>query len=172
MKNLLSFSLLVSMVFAMNSASIAATKENKTAESYLFVVTTQSGNFDGKKLKLVKVSPQALYFTDRPVRKAGHILTSDFISHWDKGSDSFKNDPPNASLTITSKEKTINAVVELKNPKLVGNNLFYDVVVIEGTIPNKFETASLFIDLASADIVMTGGGPGRPATSFQFGSGL
>src|SRR5262249_18762819 len=41
---------------------------------------------------------------------------------------------------------TINTVVELREPKLVGNNVSYAVKVLDGRIPAKFGTASLFID--------------------------
>lgn len=136
--------------------------------NYLFVQSVYEGNFNGKELSLDKISAQTLYFSDRPARKVGHIPTTQFIKLWNEGSNSFKADPPNATLTITTKDKIVNAVIELMNPRLKGTKLVYDVKIIEGTIPKKFESASLFIDSSSASIVMTGGGPGPSGTPFGF----
>ena len=36
-----------------------------------------------------RVSPNSIVFANRPVRAAGHVLTSHFIREWDVGNDSF-----------------------------------------------------------------------------------
>ena len=46
---------------------------------------------DAKTLRLVKVGQQTLYFSDRPVRLAGHIKMSDYLEEWTEkaGKDNF-----------------------------------------------------------------------------------
>jgi len=69
---------------------------------YLFIISGTSGSLDGDTLTLNGV-PNVIYFSDRPARKVGHISVSEFIGMWDKGVDSFKADPPNATLSILGK---------------------------------------------------------------------
>ena len=51
-----------------------------------------------KTLRLVKVGQQTLYFSDRPVRIAGHLKMSEYLQEWTSkaGKDNFGADPPNA----------------------------------------------------------------------------
>jgi hypothetical protein len=89
-----------------------------------------------------------VYFSDRPTRVAGHLATSEMIPLWSEGKDSFLKDPPNATLsTFTADGKVGNVVVELMNPGLKGDQMTYDVRVLEGKLPDKAEGASLFIDV-------------------------
>ena len=112
---------------------------------FLYVQSGNSGSFDGKRLTLDSVG-STLFFADRPARVSGHMDTSNFLKAWGPGKDSFATDPPNATLSILEPNSTINTVVELREPKLVGNNVSYAVKVLDGKIPAKFGTASLFID--------------------------
>lgn len=60
-----------------------------------------------------------IFFADRPERMAGHFPVPHFLQMWDEGKDSFKNDPPNANLSILGeKEGATNVVVEITNPSL------------------------------------------------------
>jgi hypothetical protein len=53
-------------------------------------------------LRLVKVSRQTLYFSDRPQRLAGHLTMADYLKKWTSaaGKDNFGADPPNAALSV------------------------------------------------------------------------
>jgi hypothetical protein len=44
-------------------------------------------------LRLVKVNPQTLYFSDRPKRVAGHLKMADYLKTWKEGGDNFGADP-------------------------------------------------------------------------------
>ncbi len=101
-------------------------------------------------LRLVKVSPQTVYFTDRPVRIAGHIKMADYLTEWTSkaGKDNFAKDPPNATLSVYEPGQANNkiAVVTITNPKIDGADLVYNYKLIEGTIPVSGGATSLFID--------------------------
>ena len=43
---------------------------------------------------MTRIAPNSIVFADRPVRAAGHVLTSEFIKQWDEGSDSFAKTRP------------------------------------------------------------------------------
>jgi hypothetical protein len=114
----------------------------------LFVQTAKGATLVGGKLTLNGVSPMTVYFSDRPTRVAGHVATSEMLPIWSEGKDSFLKDPPNATLsTFTTDGKVGNVVVELKNPGLNGDQMTYDVRVLQGKLPDKAEGASLFIDV-------------------------
>ena len=104
---------------------------------------------DGKKLTLKGLAPTTLFFSDRPVRIAGHYRTEEYLRFWKEGPDSFLKDPPNATLSVfeNGKEELSDVVVTLRNPKVSGNEITYDVTVIAGTLPKAGGPASLFIDI-------------------------
>jgi hypothetical protein len=103
----------------------------------------------GRVLTLKGLSPTTLYFSDRPVRLAGHYRTDEYLKFWKQGPDSFLKDPPNATLSVFQKgnEDLLDVVVTLRNPRLKGNDLSYDVTVINGQLPKAGGPATLFIDI-------------------------
>jgi hypothetical protein len=103
-----------------------------------------------KTFRLVKVNQQTLYFSDRPVRIAGHLKMADYLKEWTAkaGKDNFGADPPNATLSVYEPGKPDNTtvVVEITNPVVDGSDLIYNYKIIEGTMPAAGGATSLFID--------------------------
>ncbi len=112
---------------------------------YLFVISGTSGSLDGDTLTLNGV-PNVIYYSDRPARKAGHLSLEKFVESWNKGSDSFKADPPNATLSLLKKEGAENGVVELMSVEQKSGSVVFKISVLEGLIPESFKTSTLFID--------------------------
>jgi len=131
--------LLPGLVFAEN---VIDDSENP---GYLFVLSATSGSLKGDTLTLNGV-PNVIYFSDRPARKAGHMSLSEFIEMWDKGVDSFKADPPNATLSVLKKEGAKNVVVELMSVEQKRGSVVFKVAVLEGMSPESFKMSSLFLD--------------------------
>ncbi len=103
---------------------------------------------DKGKMTLKDIGPTTLFFSDRPQRIAGHMTTEEMIPLWTEGKDSFAANPPNATLSVFGDDgKVSNVVVELRNPKLEGTNLSYDVRVLNGQVPANGGSSSLFIDV-------------------------
>ncbi len=115
---------------------------------YLYVISGTSGSLDGDTLTLNGV-PNVIYFSDRPARKAGHMSLSEFIEMWNRGSDSYKADPPNATLSILDKAGAKNIVVEILSVEQKSGSVVFKVAVLEGTIPCHFKAGSIFIDFSS-----------------------
>jgi hypothetical protein len=71
------------------------------------------------------------------------------LSFWKQGPESFLKDPPNATLSTFQKGKDdlLDVVVTLRNPRLKGKDLSYDVTVISGQLPKAAGPTSLFIDI-------------------------
>ncbi|MCK1281105.1 hypothetical protein IVB46_38380 [Bradyrhizobium sp. 61] len=115
----------------------------------LIVVNSRGANLQPGKLVLAGVAPNAIIFADRPVRSAGHDLTSHIVEDWGAGSDNFAKNPPNATVSVFQKDGSSvqDVVVTLKNPKLEGDNLAFDVDVLEGDIKGADGPASVFIDI-------------------------
>ena len=118
----------------------------------LAVLNSRSATLQGNKLTLNGVSANSIIFADRPVRAAGHVLTSEFIKQWDVGNNSFSQDPPNATISVLGSDgaSVKDAVVVLKTPKLEGDQLTFDVSVLEGDLANATGPTSLFIDWFAA----------------------
>jgi hypothetical protein len=147
---LIALGLLVIMSFVMVSQETRNKPDNPDTDKkveMLFVQSARSATVSNGKLTLRGVSPTTIFFSDRPERIAGHIATDEMIPLWSEGKDSFVKDPPNATLSSFGKDgKVANVVLELKNPKLAGDTMTYDVSVIQGS-PENTEAASLFIDV-------------------------
>ena len=118
----------------------------------LAVINSRSATLQGDTLTMSDVGSNTIVFADRPFRAAGHVLTKHFLKEWDEGSDSFAKDPPNATVSVLSAEgDTVeDAVVTLKNPKLDGDKLTFEVSVLEGGLSKATGPASLFIDWFAA----------------------
>ena len=127
-------------------------------EPALIVMNARGATLQGDKLTLTGVSANSIMFADRPVRAAGHALTAHLLEEWN-GSDSFGKDPPNATVSVLSKDglSVRDAVVVLKSPKMDGDSLTFDVQVLEGSLAGADGPASVFIDII-----------GLPFTPFSF----
>jgi len=117
----------------------------------LFVQNASTVTIDESKhtLTLHALSPTTLFFSDRPVRIAGHYRTDEYLRFWKDGPDSFLRDPPNATLSVfeKGKDELSDMVVTLHNPRVSGNDITYDITVISGSLPKAGGPASLFIDI-------------------------
>lgn len=112
---------------------------------YMLVLSAGSGSLEGYTLTLNGVH-NVVYFSDRPARKAGHFSVQKFVEMWSKGDDSFKADPPNATLSVLDKGGVRNVVVELMSVEHKNGALQYKVRVLEGNVTGSFGTATMFID--------------------------
>lgn len=124
----------------------------------LFVLNSRGATLQGDTLVLTGVTPSSIVFADRPVRAAGHQATADVIAEWGSGDDSFAKNPPNATVSVLSKDGSVkDAVVVLKNPKLEGDKLTFSVQTLEGDLTGADGPAAVFIDII-----------GRPLTPLSF----
>jgi hypothetical protein len=114
---------------------------------FLFVQNAKGISYEGGKLTLKGISPTTVMFSDRPDRIAGHMSTAQFVPFWKEGKDSFLSDPPNANLSIFDEGEVTDVVVVLRDPVLAGDELSYQIRVLEGEMPAQGGAASLFIDI-------------------------
>ena len=127
------------------SGTSASTNASKV--QFLFVQTAKNVDFESGTMTLRGVNPSTICFADRPERIAGHMPTANIVPLWTEGKDSFTADPPNATLSVMNKDAVSNAVVVLRNPRLNGEDLTYDIRTLEGTLPTQGGPCSLFIDI-------------------------
>ncbi|MGY3618288.1 hypothetical protein [Bradyrhizobium sp. USDA 10063] len=117
----------------------------------LIVMNARGASLQGGKLTLTGVAPNSIVFADRPVRAAGHALTTHLLEEWspsNESDESFTKDPPNGTISVfnTDGSKIRDAVVVLKTAKLEGDKLTFDVDVLEGELTGGDGPAALFID--------------------------
>lgn len=105
---------------------------------------------DASTLRLVNVSQQTIYFSDRPQRIAGHLTMADYLEEWtvQAGEDNFGGDPPNATLSVYEQGQPDNTivVVEITDPVVEGADLIYSYRIIDGSMPQGGGATALFID--------------------------
>ena len=143
-------SVLLSAFMAAEPVTAAAAEPKPLIVPVLFVQNAEAVVFGQGTLTLKSISPMTVFFSDRPVRIAGHFNTKDeYMPLWDEGKDSFLKDPPNATVSIYEKgqEQLTDVVVKLSKPRLAGKDLTYDIKVIEGKVPPKGGACSVFIDI-------------------------
>lgn len=124
----------------------------------LIVLNSGGATLDGNTLTLTGVAQNAIIFADRPVRAAGHALTTHLLEEWNDGNDSFGKDPPNATVSVLNNDATgvTDAVVVLTEPKLEGDKVTFTVEVLEGSLSGD-GPAAVFIDII-----------GRPLTPLSY----
>jgi hypothetical protein len=122
------------------------------AAQLMFVQSAEDLTVDAaaSTIRLVKVSQQTVYFSDRPQRLAGHITMASYLKEWTAraGKDNFATDPPNATLSVYepgSAENTL-IVITITQPVVDGADLVYSYRLIKGTMPAAGGATSLFID--------------------------
>ncbi len=136
---------------AFNAAFVSAAEASRKDVKDVQLLFVQNAKYvvvkDGR-LTLIEVSPTTIFFSDRPDRIAGHMHTEDFVLEWQKGTgkESFHTDPPNGALSIFAQDHIVDVVVELKNPRMAGGALVYDIDVLEQDEPIPSGPVSLFID--------------------------
>jgi hypothetical protein len=143
--------LIAALLAAAALASLPMQAGAAVAQMQLMFVQSADGlKADDKTLRLVNVSQQAIWFSDRPVRQAGHMSLRDYLQEWTAaaGPNNFSQDPPNATLSVYQPGKGENTltVVEISNPKVEGKDLVYRYKLIEGQMPKAGAATSLFID--------------------------
>jgi hypothetical protein len=116
----------------------------------MFVQSAESLKADDKTLRLVNVSPQTIYFSDRPQRVAGHLTMPAYLEEWTAaaGPNNFAKDPPNATLSVYEAGQRTNTlvVVTISQPVVEGKDIVYRYRLVEGKMPTAGGATSLFID--------------------------
>jgi hypothetical protein len=151
-------------MLSMAACATTSTSSNPSSEKVqlMFVQIAEDVKVDPatSTFRLVKVNQQTVYFSDRPVRIAGHINMAAYFKEWTSkaGKDNFGADPPNAVLSVYEPGQSDNtlAAVRITNPVVDGADLIYSYKLIEGKLPAVGGATSLFIDW-----IGVGGGVGR-----------
>jgi hypothetical protein len=115
----------------------------------LIVLNSDGASLSGNILTLIGISTNAIMFADHPPRSAGHALTVHLLEEWTPGSGSFAGNPPNATVSVLNKDASAveDAVVVLKEPKLSGSTLTFNVEVLAGSLSKANGPAAIFIDI-------------------------
>ena len=144
MRNKIIILVVAAFLFCLFAAAQA--EEKSEMAELLFVQNSHDVSLEKGKLTLKKVGPTTIFFTDRPKRTAGHMTTKDFVDDWGVGENSFADNPPNAALSIFGQDEIVDIVVTLKTPRFEGEDLIYDIAVLDEEVGPISGESSLFID--------------------------
>ena len=166
---------MLSMAGCSTTSKTSTTSAASSKAQLMFVQSAEDVVVDAatKTLRLVKVNQQTLYFSDRPVRMAGHYTMADYLDTWSQGKDDFNADPPNATLSVyePSRKEQVMTVIKISNPVVDGADLLYTYKVIEGAMPVSGGATALFIDWVAARAGVGRGGVGGPGVGGPRGVG-
>ncbi len=127
-------------------------------ERTLFVQQATNASTNGTMLTLSGLTPSTYYFSDLPIRNAGHLNHSDFAALWlDGGLDGFKADPPNAVITTPGQIDDDPIVVKLLSATYDGSVMQFRFSIISGKLPDTAQDIALFIDANKPDQLRTAG---------------
>jgi len=125
-------------------------KQTKKADAWDFVITAKEAELKGDQLTLITNSEHLFAFTDRPNRKFATLSMEDWTKSWNKGSDSFEKDPPNAVLVGTNSADKNEVLVEIElmsAPVKVSGGYRFQIKMITGTVPSSPLTIpTLYVD--------------------------
>lgn len=122
----------------MTQAGTPARPEIQIARPIEMILTQQAATmaFDGKTLTLTGVPPITTFRVDRPERIGGSMTTEQFVKLWNATVQVFKNDPPNAAVTILGPTPT-QVIVELGSVTQNGTSLTFNATLLDGDIPSS-----------------------------------
>ena len=133
------------------------TTQSKHKASFLFVLRADTGVIaktdEGYTLTLQSMDDKVLYFSDRPVRKAGFIAIGQFMGDWAKGKNNFQVNPPNAAIVhaaLKTNEKGIAQAipVELTNPVASSDGWLFHLKDLQGKMnTGSYKKIVIFIDM-------------------------
>ena len=152
MKNLFkNWSAIILLIFFTVTNLSCEEKQAKVTASneveFLFVQNADSVVLKNNQLWLKNIAQTTLYFSDRPDRIVGRITTQKYVDHWAVGDNNFKSDPPNAVISVLLGEEVEDITIVLKEPRLEGADLVYNVAVLNGSKSINGGAAALFIDV-------------------------
>jgi hypothetical protein len=117
------------------SSSVPKTKQSKGMPSAQFGVSASIGTLKmtGKgvyvlEAKLANIN-QVTLFTGRPYKIISHVGADELQKLWDAGSNSFKSDPPNASLTVAGRPPFFVTIIE---NTIKAGSVFYTLKPLSG----------------------------------------
>lgn len=122
-----------------SSVSLAKPQTKPTQPQYLFVMSAQSGMIkqSGKQytLSLTNIDKHVLWFTDRPIRKAGFMPLKVFMNNWSKN---FGGNPPNGAVVHAGMESNIMGknqpmAIELTQPTYKANKVTFKIKGLSGS---------------------------------------
>ncbi len=122
----------------MTQAGTPARPEVQISRPIEMLLTQQAASmtFDGKTLTLTGVPPVTTFRVERPERIGGTMSTEQFVKLWNATVAVFKNDPPNAALTVLGPTPT-QVIIELGSVTQNGTTLTYNATLLDGDIPSS-----------------------------------
>ena len=123
------------------------TKPQDSIEA-MFVQSAHGLTSSAGAITLQGLGHSTLFFADRPQRVVGHMSTRKFVDQWGEGVNSFAIDPPNAVVSFLENGDTTpeDVTVVLRDPVIEGDNITYQIDILNGKLPARAQACSLFID--------------------------
>jgi hypothetical protein len=132
----------------LNTPATAQQSGGDTPASYLFVFEGRDAKLSPKggfsfelRMSIRRSNHLVTWFTDRPVRDAGHMSMRQFVGLWGvAGEDSFESDPPNVAIELG--QKTL--IATMTDPRIEsqadgGKALVTKMTLVKGKALDKLQ---------------------------------
>lgn len=131
--------------------------ESKNKPEFLFILSAKEGEItkiSNNKYKLVikksNFHEPVIAFSDRPFRIVKQLSMPKLIDLWDRGENSFKNDPPNASLNATNLDPVVIELIKTPIYNAQNNSFEFNFIVLDGRIKSGgIVSVGLVVDFIS-----------------------
>lgn len=115
------------------SACSSSHHDSSPRPLYLFSVESEGGHIvtdestgNERQVLVLPLEEVVTWFTDRPVRQAGDMSMTDFLTDWT--SNGFADDAPDASLIVTTPDGAERThVVELVDATLTSSGVYFEL---------------------------------------------
>lgn len=125
-----------------SATSKAHVIDESRSPPYLFVINAKNGSFQ-KNLLTLDPAPVVIYFTDRPVRKAGNITLRKFKEEWDSDAD---GSTAIATITWVTNNQMESTEIELSDMKIKRGKLTFMGKVSKTPPPKSFKASTIFVE--------------------------
>lgn len=105
---------------------------------------------DQFRLRISGTNNDLTWFSDKPVRRTGHMHVSDLVNEWPR---IFRTKSPSSALIMRSEGVTTTFVVDLTKPSFANGVLAFTIepiIAAHGAIPSNATDVDLMIDDAKA----------------------
>lgn len=137
--------------------------EPKNKPEFLLILSAKEGKItklSNNQYKLVikksNFHDPVIAFSDRPNRIVKHLSMPKLIDLWDRGENSFKNDPPNASLNATNLDPVVIELIKTPIYNAQNNSFEFNFIVLDGRIKSGVASS---VGLVVDNCPFAGAGP-------------
>lgn len=119
--------------------SSAIADEPEPDRRFIFLELADRATFSDEVLTLDGVDGAVHAFTDRPYRNTATLQLAELVANWDRGQDSFIENPPTVAVSGISDGNLVSVIAVLNEPKIEGTSVVFRYQMVGGGKIREFK---------------------------------